>query len=345
MIKRTTYAQAISEATVSAMKGNSDILVMGFGVDDVKGIFGTTLEARKKFGPERVIGTPASENAMTGVAIGAALNGKRPIFVHARNDFMFLALDQIINNASKWKYIYGEQSNVPIVVRGIIGKGWGQGPTHSQSIQSVLTHFPGLYVAMPSTPYIAKGILLKSLEMSVPVILFEHRRLYDLKEDVPSEEYTLDFGKAKVFRKGRDATVVATSIMVQEALKAAKFLSEIGIEIEVIDPISLKPFDEKTVINSVKKTGYLICADTSWKACGFASEISAIVAEKAFSFLKGPIKRIGLPDCPAPVSKALEDMFYPNFKTIVKNVCELFGKNISEKIRNITEEDKFIGPY
>ena len=340
-----TYAQAISQATVLAMKENSNVMIMGLGVDDVNGIFGTTLEARKRFGIDRVVGTPASENAMTGVAIGAALNGKRPIFVHARNDFMFLALDQIINNASKWKYVYGKNSNVPIVVRAIIGKGWGQGPTHSQSIQSMVVHFPGLYVAMPSTPYIAKGILLKSLELDVPVIIFEHRRLYDFKQDVPTGKYTLDFGKAKVFKRGKDVTIVATSILVHQALRAARIVSKFGISVEVVDPVTISPLDEKTIISSVKKTGRLICVDTSWLRCGVASEISAVVAEKAFEFLKAPIKRIALPECPCPVSSRLEEFFYKDYQDIVRECFQAVGKKMPANLLKKKEEDLFLGPY
>ncbi len=345
MVRKITYAQAISEATVQGMERNPHVFVMGLGVDDFKGIFHTTCDAYKRFGAKRVISTPASENAMTGVAIGAALNGKRPIFVHARNDFMFLALDQLINNAAKWKYNFSGQSSVPIVVRTIIGKGWGQGPTHSQSIQSLLTHIPGLFVAMPSDAYTAKGILLKSLEIDTPVILFEHRSLYDLQSDVPEEPYTVDFGKARIIRQGRDITIVALSFMVQEALKAAEVLSQEGIDVEIVDPLSLKPLDEKTLIESVKKTGRLVCVDTSWQSCSFASEVAATVAEKAFSFLKGPIRRITLPDCPAPVSKKLEDAFYPDYRTIVDACCESLGRSQRGKTTCEKEEAVFMGPY
>jgi pyruvate dehydrogenase E1 component beta subunit len=345
MKRHLTYAQAISEATVQAMDRDPNVFVMGLGVDDYKGIFNTTCHAYKKFGASRVIGTPASENAMTGVAIGAALNGKRPILVHARNDFMFLALDQLINNAAKWKYNFCGTSCVPIVVRSIIGKGWGQGPTHSQSIQSLLTHFPGLFIAMPSSAYIAKGILLKSLTMSTPVIIFEHRSLYDLSAEVPQEEYVVDFGRAKVVRTGTDVTVVATSMMVWEAVKAAEALQEQGISVEVVDPISLSPLDEQAIISSVRKTGRLVCADTSWQRCGFASEISATIAEKAFNYLKAPIKRITWPDCSAPVSKALEDVFYKDFYHIMCACYDLMGKNVPLEFSRQKEEERFFGPY
>ncbi len=339
-----SYAQAISEATVQAMEADPNVFVFGLGVDDFKGIFNTTREAFAKFGSSRVVGTPASENALTGIAIGAALNGKRPILVHARNDFMFLALDQMLNNAAKWKYSYAGQSSVPIVVRGIIGKGWGQGPTHSQSIQSIFAHFPGLYVAMPSGAYVAKGLLIKSLQIDTPVVLLEHRALYDLKEAVPEKSYTLDFGKARVVRLGRDITIVATSFMVPEAVKAADILQSQGIDPEIIDPVSLNPLDEETILNSVAKTGRLLCADTSWRRCGFAAEVAAIVAEKSFGSLKGPVKRITLADCPCPVSQKLEAEFYPSFQTIVNSVYAMLDRKEKFQMES-PKADVFIGPY
>ena len=344
-VRELSYGDAISEATVQAMELDSEVFVMGLGVDDYKGIFGTTLAAHQKFGNARVIGTPACENAMTGIAIGAALNGKRPLLVHARNDFMFLALDQLINNASKWKYAYAGKSAVPFVTRGIIGRGWGQGPTHSQSIQSVLAHFPGIYVAMPSSPYIAKGILMEGLRSSVPVILLEHRSLYSMKEPVPVKPYMYPFGQGLIVHPGKDMTVVATSAMVKEAVKAAHILKKEGIGLEVIDPVSIQPLDEKIILTSVKKTGYLICADTSWASCGFASEVSALVAEKGFRHLKGPIKRVTLPACPAPVSRELEEAFYPDYRDIVSSVEELIGRDLKIDLEKYREVDAFKGPY
>ena len=343
--REITYAQAISEALVQGMELDPQVFIMGLGVDDFKGIFNTTCEAYKKFGVKRVFNTPASENAITGIAIGAALNGKRPIVVHARNDFMFLTLDQMINNAAKWKYACVGSSSIPFVVRGIIGRGWGQGPTHSQSIQSILTHIPGLFVAMPSSPYDVKGILLRSLQVDAPTVILEHRLLYDIEGDVPKNRYTLEFGKAKIVHLGNDVTIVATSYMVVEAMKAARILKSDGIELEVIDPITLQPLDEEAIIESVKKTGRLICADTSWLACGIASEISAIVAEKGFDFLRAPIRRIALPPCPCPVSKKLEDVFYPTYQDIVKTAYDLLNKKVSQGVDRYNEVDTFMGPY
>ncbi len=345
MIRQLTYAQAISESIVQAMDLDPNVFLIGLGVDDHKGIFNTTIEAYRRFGARRVLGTPASENALTGVAIGAALNGKRPILVHARNDFMFLALDQMINNAAKWKFTSGGISTVPIVVRAIIGKGWGQGPVHSQSIQSVLAHFPGLYVAMPSNAYDAKGILQKSLQVETPVVILEHRALYDQSADVPANRYTVEFGQGKVVRPGKDLTVVAASMMVSEALKAATILEEEGIDIEIIDPVTIQPLDEKTIIDSIKKTGRMICADTSWARCGFSAEVAAVAAEKAFRYLKTPVKRITLPAYPSPVSKVLEDAFYPMSQDIRKAVYEVLDIKKKNSPDSFKEADTFMGPY
>lgn len=344
MSRELTYGQAISEALVVGMDHDPNVFVFGLGVDDYKGIFGTTRDAFLKFGPSRVFDTPACENALTGVAIGAALNKKRPVLVHARNDFMFLALDQIINNAAKWKYTYAGKSTVPVVTRGIIGKGWGQGPTHSQSIQSILAHFPGLIVAMPSNACDIKGIILQSLKTDAPVVILEHRALYDLKCAVPEGHYTIPFGKARIARVGTDLTVVATSHMVTQALRAAEDLAKVGVSIEVIDPVTIAPLDEETIVRSVAKTGRLIAADTSWARCGFSAEVAAVVAEKAFDHLKAPIKRITWPESPCPVSKTLEDAFYPNNEHIVHAAYELLNRK-DKHVFDSKVIDTFAGPY
>ena len=343
--RKLTYGQAISEALVQGMDADPKVFIFGLGVDDYKGIFGTTRAAFEKFGNKRVFDTPASEGALTGVAIGAALNGKRPVLVHARNDFMFLALDQLLNNAAKWKYTYNGTSSVPIVNRGIIGRGWGQGPTHSQSIQSVIAHFPGIVVAMPSNAYDIKGIILQSLKADCPVVILEHRALYDIKADVPEERFTVPFGRAKVVREGEDLTIVASSIMAFEALKAAEVLHRDGISVEVIDPVTIQPLDEETIIDSVRKTGRLICADTSWLRCGFSAEVAAVIAENIPECLKAPVKRIGFPECPSPVSKTLEDAFFPSYKNIVQSAYDLLNRKANIDIPNLQVVDSFKGPY
>lgn len=344
-MRKLTYAQAISEALTQSMQKDPQVFIFGLGVDDFKGIFNTTKDAFMRFGKNRVFDTPASEGALTGIAIGAALNGKRPVLVHARNDFMFLALDQMINNAAKWKYISCGASSVPFVVRSIIGKGWGQGPIHSQNLAAVLAHFPGLYVAMPSNPYDMKGILMKSLQLDCPVAVLEHRALYSSESDVPQEPYTVEFGQAKVLREGRDVTVVATSFMVSEALKAAVMLESAGINIEIVDPISLQPLDEETILKSVRKTGHLVCADCDWGSCGFSAEVAAVVAEKAFAQLKGPIRRVVWPPSPCPVSRVLEEAFYPTALDIAATVYTALGRKVTGSLQRKKEADSFVGPY
>lgn len=343
--RKVTYQEAISEATLQALSRDRDVFVIGLGVRDYKGIFGTTIESAKKYGPERVIESPASEGALTGIVIGASVMGKKPIIIHARNDFMFLTLDEMCNSAAKWKYMYDGKSKAGITVRGIIGKGWGQGPTHSQSIQSIFMHFPGIYVAMPSTPYDAKGFLLSSIDSGAPCVILEHRALYNNIGVVPQKPYKIDFGKARTVKKGKDITVVASSIMVQEAVKAAIQLEKCGISLEVIDPRTLKPLDEGAIIQSVRKTGRLIICDTSWITCGFASEVAAIVSEKALEHVKCPIKRICLPECPSPVSKSLEDVFYPTYKDIFIESAKIMKKDVCYELIKDPVIDNFKGPY
>ncbi len=344
MTRQINYCQAISEALVQGMEADPNVFLFGLGVDDCRGIFATTIEATRRFGPSRVFDVPACENALTGIAIGAALNGKHPVLVHARHDFMFLALDQMINNAAKWKYIYGGKSSLGITFRAIVGKGWGQGATHSQNLQALFAHFPGLIVAIPSNAYDIKGIMLEAFNQKKPVVIIEHRSLYYLNMPVPQEPYRLAFGKARISRQGRDVTVVATAAMVPEALRAAHILSEHGIELEVIDPVTLQPLDEQTILASVQKTGRLICADGDWLHCSFASEVAARVAEKAFHDLKAPIKRIGWPECPAPVSKSLEEAFHPTHKQVIRAVLEVLDRG-SLSIRDVEIKDTFVGPY
>ncbi|MFA5260100.1 MAG: transketolase C-terminal domain-containing protein [Candidatus Omnitrophota bacterium] len=344
-MRTLTYKEAISEALVQGMEQDPDVFIFGLGVDDYKGIFGTTRDAFLKFGPARVFDTPASENALTGIMLGAALNGKRPVMVHARHDFMFLTLDQLINNASKWKYVYAGKSSVPCLIRGIVGKGWGQGVTHSQNIQAVCAHFPGLYVVVPSTPYLVKGLISRGLRTDSPVLILESRALYDTEGPVPEEAYEIPFGKAHVHREGRDLTVVATSLMIPEALKAAEILSGQGIEIEVIDPVCLQPIDAVTLCASVRKTGRLICVDNDWLPCGFSAEVAALAADQAFSALKAPVKRIGWVFSPCPVSKPLEEIFYPSCHTIIETALEVLARDIAYDKKQIREETPFLGPY
>jgi len=339
------YSEALSEGLVQAMERDPDIFVTGIAVDYPSGIFGTTVEATERFGASRVFDAPAMENALTGIAIGAAVMGKRPVIVHPRNDFMFLALDQLINLGAKWKYMYGGRAgSVPVVVRAVIGKGWGQGATHSQSLQSILAHFPGLSVVMPSLPRDAKGLTLSALQHDSPVVVLEHRSLYGIEGEVPEDPIPTPIGQAAVYRPGSDVTIVATSLMVCEALAAATALKPLGVDAEVIDARSIRPLDEETILNSVARTGRLIVADTSWGLCGFSSEVAGLVAEKAFDSLRAPIRRIALADCPAPTSEPLERAFYPGATDIARSVLELLGEEVPD-LSELEQEYSFKGPY
>lgn len=344
-MRELKYSQALSEGLVQAMERDPDIFVAGIAVDYPSGIFGTTGEALRRFGPKRVFDTPAMENALTGMAIGAAAMGKRPFIVHTRNDFMFLAYDQLINLAAKWKYMFGGNAgSMPVAVRAVIGRGWGQGATHSQSLQSTLAHFPGLNVVMPALPKDAKGLTIAALTTSSPTIILEHRSLYDTVGEVPEAYEATPLGKASVVRPGTDLTIVAASLMVVEAMLAARMLEEEGISVEVVDIRSLRPLDEETILASIRKTGRLIVADTSWEAYGLVSEIAALAAEKAFTELKAPVRRIALPNCPTPVSKSLEDVFYPKASNLVRTAFDMLDRRESDAPMP-DRVDSFKGPY
>jgi pyruvate/2-oxoglutarate/acetoin dehydrogenase E1 component len=344
-MRRLTYGQAISEATVQCMEADPSIFVAGIGVDDFKGIFGTTLEAHRRFGDARVFDIPNGENAMTGIAIGAAAVGKRPLIVHPRNDFMFLCMDQLANLAAKWRYMFANGTGVPIVLRGIVGRGWGQGATHSQSLQAMFAHFPGLHVGLPATPADAKGLLVSALTGSAPVVLLENRALYEHEGEVPEGLEPVPFGKGVVSRPGKDITIVGVSLMAYEALRAAHLLAEQGVDAEVIDLRSVRPLDEEIVLRSLRKTGRLVVADTSWALCGVSAEVAALAAEKGFASLKAPVRRVTPPDCPAPVSKPLEDAFHPNPMTIARACLDVVkaGGATAKGVADV--QATFAGPY
>lgn len=325
-VRKLSFSEAIREALDQALKKDDRVFIMGQGVDDPAGIFGTTLNLHKKYTRKRVFDTPLSENALTGIAIGAALSGMRPVYIYNRPDFLLLAMDQIVNHAAKWSYMFGGHVKVPLVIRAIIGKGWGSAAQHSQSLHGLFMHIPGLKVVMPCTAYDAKGLLITSIIDDNPVIFIEHRWLYKHKGYVPKILYSVPLGKGIIRRSGKDATIVAISYMVVEALRAAEKLKEEGYDIEVIDPRTLKPLDIRLILNSVKKTGRLIVVDTDWTTAGLSAEISAIASEKGFKYLKAPIRRIAWPDVPIPSSYVLEEAFYPDAETIINAVKEVVIK-------------------
>jgi pyruvate dehydrogenase E1 component beta subunit len=338
------FKDAIAEATVQAMEADPAIFITGHAVAYPSGIFGSTTLAAQRF-PDRVFDCPSMETAFAGIAAGAAAMGKRPVYVYPRADFMFLSFDALINLAGKWRYMFaGHAGAVPIVLRAVVGKGWGQGATHSQSPHAMLAHVPGLTVALPSTPADAKGLLLSAFRANHPVILFEHRSLFEVEGEVPEAMEPVPFGQARVVREGSDLTLVATSFMAHEAAHAADLLRERGIRIEVLDPRTVRPLDEAAILASVAKTGRLIVADTSWELCGFCSEVAALVAEKGFRHLKAPVRRIALADCPAPVSRTLEEAFYPKASTLAAAALQLLGAEAGG-LEGLDRVDYFKGPY
>jgi acetoin:2,6-dichlorophenolindophenol oxidoreductase subunit beta len=325
MKRRMTFAQAINEALKQAMEIDPSVICYGLGVDDPKRVFGTTIGLKEKFGSERVFDMPASENAMTGVAIGASLNGIRPVMTNQRVDFFLLAMDQLVNNAAKWYYMFGGQKSVPITLRLLIGHGWGQGPTHSQNLQSWFAHIPGLKVVMPTTAADAKGLLLSSIFDDNPVVFLEHRWLHNLEGEVEEEPVRVPIGKANILNSGNDLTIVSLSYMTIEALHALDYIKSKGIGIDLIDLRSIQPTDWETIFISVKKTGRLLALDTGPATCSFAGEIVARVSMELFSILKTAPRRIAQPDFPSPTSFALTKGFYKCSEDIVRTVGEMLN--------------------
>lgn len=316
--RHLSYSLAINEALHQMMAHDGNVILIGQGVKSPWYVGNTARGLLQRFGSERVIDTPVSENAITGAAVGAALVGMRPVIVHPRVDFMMYAMDPIINEAANWHYMFGGRTPVPVVIWGIINRGGEQAAQHSQAVHSLFAHVPGLKVVMPSTPYDAKGLMISAIKDDNPVVYIDDRWLYPLEGEVPEKVYSVPIGKAVIRRKGRDVTLVAASYMAVEALKASESLRREGIDAEVIDLRSIKPLDETLLFASIKKTGKLIIADGGWKTCGIAAEISALISENVFEYLKAPVIRVTLPEAPAPASRALEGVYYAN----AQDICE-----------------------
>ncbi len=321
-----SFAEAVREALEQVMEKDPRVIVIGEGVPDPKAIFNSTIGLRDKYGTGRVFDMPLAENGLTGVCIGAALNGLRPVMVHQRIDFALLAMDQLVNNAAKWHYMFDGKASVPLVVRMIVGRGWGQGPQHSQSLQAMFAQVPGLKVVMPTTAYDAKGMLISAIEDDNPVLFIEHRWLHDIQDIVPEEYYRVPLDQGRILHEGDAVTVAAFSYMALEALTAAKALrTELGTAIEVLDMRSVRPLDVGLVLNSVRKTGRLIVADTAFRTGSIAGELISQVVEQAFDKLKTHPVRITLPDHPAPTSYFMTEHYYPGPQTIIDEVLKLVG--------------------
>lgn len=342
-----SYLEAIREAIEQEMSRDPSVIMLGMGVDDPKAILGTTKGLLEKFGPARVFDTPLSEDGMTGIAIGAALMGLRPIHVHIRMDFLLLAMNQIINMAAKMRYMFGGDISVPLVIRSIIGKSWGQGPQHSQSIYPLFMNIPGIKIVAPSMPYDAKGCLIQSIRDNNPVIFIEHRMLYYQKGYVPQDIYTVPLGRARIMGGGKDVTLVGISQMAIECLRARRYLHEIGISAEVIDPVSLYPLDIDTIESSVLKTGKLVVVDNAWTRCGAGAEIITQLLERK-RVKEMAFRRMGFAFVPCPTSPVLEEHFYPDAKKISSCIYEMFypeKKHWQPTVKLEIEEIEFKGPF
>ncbi len=343
-----TYAEAIREATDQEMERDPGVIVMGIGVDDAKAIYGTTEGLQDKYGPDRVFDTPLAEDAMTGMAIGAAQAGLRPIQAHIRMDFVLLAMNQLVNVAAKSHYMFGGATSVPIVVRSYIGRSWGQGPQHSQALHSYFMHVPGFKVVAPTNAYDAKGLMAASIRDNNPVMFIEHRLFTATESEVPADPYTVPFGQARVTRTGSDITIVGVSYMALEAYRAAGYLGEIGVSAEVIDPVSLTPLDIDTIHESVKKTGRLLVVDNGWLTCGASAEIVTSVIEAVDGERPIAVKRLGFEQVTCPTTPGLEDDFYPNARTIATAANRMVNGRDSDWApdnRGSIEASEFKGPF
>jgi acetoin:2,6-dichlorophenolindophenol oxidoreductase subunit beta len=346
-MRMMSYCEAINEAIMQEMDRDPNVFIYGIGVPDHKKIFGSTEKILEKFGPQRCFDTPIAEDSMTGMALGAAINGLRPIHVHIRVDFLLLAMNQIANLISSFRYGCGNQKGAPLVIRAIVGRGWGQGFQHSKSMHGTFASIPGLKVICPTTPADAKGMLAAAIRDDDPVLVFEHRWLYWQTGEVPEASFTIPIGKGRVVKEGKELTIVATSWMNVEALHAAKILKRHGLDVEIIDPRSIAPLDEELIVNSVNKTGYCLVADNDWTYCGFSGEVAALISEKCFSQLKGPVKRLGFAHTPCPTVRHLESAFYPNAEKIVQTIEKMIGLdpiNLSDEMF-YSHENRFKGPF
>ena len=327
-----SYIEAIKEALEQSLEADSRVIVIGEGVPDPKSIFGSTSKLQEKFGSNRVFDMPLSENGVTGICIGAAIRGMRPILVHQRVDFALLSLDQIFNNAAKWHYMFNGGRPVPMVIRMVIGRGWGQGPQHSQSLQAIFAAVPGLKVVMPTFAPDAKGMLIASIRDDNPVIFIEHRWLHGIKDYVSHEYYETTLDQAKIVISGDDITVATFSYMTIEALIASKALKEIlGIRVELIDMRCIRPLDSATVIKSVKKTRRLIVADTAHSFGSIAAELISQVVERSFDSLLVAPARICSPDFPVPASFGMTKNYYPSPNSIIKEIIKQMGIEVSNE--------------
>jgi len=327
-VRTLTYVQAIREAHRQLMTADPRVFLIGQGLWSPWYAGGSLENLDREFSRQRVLDSPVSENAVTGMAVGAALAGMRPIVFHPRLDFLLLAMDPVINQAANWSYLFNGQASVPLVIRAVINRGGEQGAQHSQALHAMFMHVPGLKTVMPATPADAKGLLLAAVDDPNPVLYIDDRWLYHQTGPVPEGIYQTPIGEAAVRRAGRDVTIVGISWMAALAMEAAEMLAGQGIEAEVIDLRSLKPWDQPAVLGSVRKTRRLIVADSGWRTAGAAAEIAATIGAEAFHDLEAPVERVTLPDTPAPTSRAEEQAYYPGPAAIVEAAYRSLGRRM-----------------
>jgi len=338
------FREAVHQATSQAMEKDPSVFLIGVGIIDPRAVFGTLSGLLARFGPDRVVEGPVAEDLLTGACIGAATHGMRPVLIHHRMDFTMLTMNQLVNHAAKWPDMFGRQQTVPMVVRAIVGRGWGNGPQHTQSHHALFSHVPGLKTVVPSNPVDAKGLLLAAIAGQDTVIYIEHRWLHEDEAEVPQEYYVTPLGKGHRVRTGNDVTVVAVGPMVSEATKAARTLEKTGISVDLIDPRTIHPLDMEIILQSVAKTGRLVVADADWGPCGVAGEIVSRVCEKEFGALKAAPARVVWPNTAVPSSQAIEKIFYPGAFEIEQAIIRTCNQAPAAASAENTVK-KFFGPF
>ncbi len=325
-MEELSYREAVRDAMSTAMRRDDDVFIMGEDIAEMGGSMGVTQGMLEEFGPERVRNTPISEMAIVGAGIGAAIAGMRPIVEIMYQDFTTLAMEQIVSQAAKHRYMSGGQVKVPITIRTQGGAGWSPGAQHAQQLEAWFVHVPGLKVVFPSTPEDVRGLLWSSIYEDNPIVFFEHRTLYGIKGEVPDEIEPIEIGKARIHQEGEDVTVVATGRLVHESLKAAEQAAEEGISVEVFDPRTLQPLDEDALIASVKKTNRAVVAHEAVTRMGWGAEVAAVVQEKAFDYLDAPVARVGAKFTPIPFAPVMEEWVIPHAKDVLAAIKKTVGK-------------------
>ena len=322
-----SYREAVRGALSEALRRDDDVFIMGEDIAEMGGSMGVTQGLVAEFGPERVRNTPISEMAIVGAGIGAAMQGMRPVVEVMYEDFTTLAMEQIVNQAAKHRYMSGGQVSVPLTIRTQGGAGWSPGAQHAQQLEAWFVHVPGLKVVFASTPSDARGLLWTSIYDDNPVLFFEHRTLYGIKEDVPEELEGIPLGRARVHREGEDVTVIATGRLVHEALAAAGEAEQEGVSVEVVDPRTLQPLDERALVDSVKKTNRCVVAHEAVTRMGFGAEVAAVVQEQAFDFLDAPIERVGARFTPIPFAPVMEEYVVPHAEDVLAAIYRTVSRN------------------